>query len=243
MPLYFASLASLAFWRFNCDLTLAGVCGDNMFLPGRVSACQPGGGSRSHGVLPVISRTRACWIVVLALAGVCQAELMLPKMPRKSTEKPKEVPAAPMIKWEKKMISDNINEGHRRLRREQGRQARHHRRAELVRGAGLQAAPAPRGRDRQRGVHDQQRRARLRRERRRLDGRDRRRRGSPTRSTGTRTRARKGLEQGKLWEAAPDRRRPGLLRGHAAAGPRRRRHAGDHRQQLGRRQAHDRRFG
>jgi hypothetical protein len=59
-----------------------------------------------------VSRTAAAsWIVVLALAGMAQAELMAPQMPRKSSEKAREVPPPPRMTWERKMISDNLNEG------------------------------------------------------------------------------------------------------------------------------------
>jgi len=59
----------------------------------------------------VTMKALICGIVMLILVSVCQAELIAPNMPRKSTEKPKEIPAAPMIKWEKVQISDNTNEG------------------------------------------------------------------------------------------------------------------------------------
>jgi hypothetical protein len=36
---------------------------------------------------------------------------MAPEMPRKSTAKAREVPAPASIKWEKQMLSDNVNEG------------------------------------------------------------------------------------------------------------------------------------
>lgn len=55
--------------------------------------------------------TRIGCIVLLALPGLCFAQLMVPNMPRKSTAAPREVPAAPTIKWEKRMLSDHINEG------------------------------------------------------------------------------------------------------------------------------------
>lgn len=65
----------------------------------------------SNGVETVNIRLHVCWIIVLTLAAMVQAELMAPEMPRKGTEKPKEVPAAPTMKWEKKTISENLNEG------------------------------------------------------------------------------------------------------------------------------------
>lgn len=49
--------------------------------------------------------------VVLIFSGLCVAAQLVPEMPRKSTAKPKEVPAAPSISWEKKTLSDDLNEG------------------------------------------------------------------------------------------------------------------------------------
>lgn len=57
---------------------------------------------------------RSFWLIVAILIGltsVSQAQMMAPQMPRKGTDKPKQIPPAPMLKWEKKMLNDDLNEG------------------------------------------------------------------------------------------------------------------------------------
>lgn len=54
---------------------------------------------------------RIACMIVLVLAGWCQAELLAPQMPRTASEKGKDTPAPPRLKWEIKQLSDNLNEG------------------------------------------------------------------------------------------------------------------------------------
>ena len=54
---------------------------------------------------------RSFCVVGLAVTWPVYGQVMAPQMPRKSSEKAKEVPAPARMKWDRKMISDNLNEG------------------------------------------------------------------------------------------------------------------------------------